>query len=49
MLKVNFLVTVATLALLKATNAKYSFGKCDKPTLQPNFDINQYTGKWFEF
>ena len=48
MLKVNLLITVATLALLEATNAKYSFGFCDQPTLQPNFDIKQYTGKWFE-
>merc|ERR1712004_765009 len=24
------------------------FGKCPKVTVQENFDVNQYTGRWYE-
>ena len=48
MLKVNIIATIATLALLETANAKFSFGFCDQPTLQPDFDIQRYLGTWFE-
>ena len=48
MLKVTLLAIIGTLALLETANAKFSFGFCDQPTLQSNFDITQYLGTWYE-
>ncbi len=48
MLKVSLIATIATLALLETANAKFSFGFCDQPTLQSDFDITQYLGVWYE-
>ena len=48
MIRSNLLITIATLALFEAVHAKVSFGFCDQPTLQSNFDVSQYVGTWFE-
>ena len=48
MLKLSGLITVASLALIQTVYAKLSFGFCEKPALEANFDVNRYYGPWHE-
>lgn len=48
MQKFIILTAAAVLSLIDSASAKLSFGWCAQPTLQPNFDINQYLGTWYE-
>lgn len=36
------------LLVLQSSEAYFAFGPCPTPTLQPNFAITQYLGKWYD-
>jgi lipocalin len=41
------IAAILTLGFLGA-DARMSFGKCPPVTMQSNFDVNQFAGKWYE-
>ena len=40
--------SVIIAALLGTTSATWSFGGCQNPTTEANFDVDQYVGSWYE-
>ena len=36
------------LSLLSSADARWSLGRCSKPSLQSSFDLSQYVGTWYE-
>ena len=49
MIKVSALITIATLALIESVKGTISFGNCEKPEMEANFDFNRYLGTWHEY
>ena len=45
-MKLTILLTIVS--LVGSSFAALSWGFCPTPTLQANFDINQYVGPWYE-